>query len=98
MLMAMRYSEFKELVATFRELRLSYEEFGSISIGVINEVRPLKRLIGEPNEEAKSSWLIKAGMALIAFPDPTISDLMGTALIAAGLIKNRVKRITAIDV
>jgi len=97
-LMAMRPSELKELVATFRELSLSYEEFGSVSSGVVDKVRPLKHLIGEPNVKAKGSWLIKAGMALIAFPDPTVSDFIGAALVAAGLIKNKMKQITAVDV
>jgi len=94
----MRHSESKELAATFRELSLSYEEFGCVLRGVVDEVKPLKHLIGEPNAKAKGSWLIKAGVALIAFPDPTISDLMGAALVAAGLIKNKMKRITAVDV
>ena len=58
----------------------------------------MKHLIGEPNIKAESSWLVKAGMALIAFPDPTISDLMGAALVAAWLIKNKMKRITVVDV
>lgn len=98
MLMAMRYSELKELVAAFRELSLSYEEFGSVSSEVADKVRPLKHLIGEPNTKAENSWLLKACMALIAFPDPTISDLMGATLVAAWLIKNKMKQITAVDV
>ena len=40
----------------------------------------------------KHSWLIKAGVALIAFPDPTISDVVGTAFVAAGLVQEGVRR------
>jgi hypothetical protein len=40
----------------------------------------------------KHSWLIKAGVALIAFPDPTISDIVGSAMIAAGLVQEGVRR------
>lgn len=42
----------------------------------------------------KRSWLIKAGLALIAFPDPTISDVAGTFLVAAGLVQEGIKRRT----
>src|SRR3990170_5479271 len=35
--------------------------------------------------------LIKVGLALIAFPDPTISDIIGSALVAVGLIQLKVK-------
>jgi hypothetical protein len=42
--------------------------------------------------DGKHSWLIKAGVALIAFPDPTISDVVGSALVAAGLVQEGVRR------
>ncbi len=42
--------------------------------------------------DGKHSWLIKAGVALIAFPDPTISDVVGSAMIAAGLVQEGVRR------
>jgi hypothetical protein len=42
--------------------------------------------------DEKHSWLIKAGVALIAFPDPTISDIVGSAMIAAGLVQEGVRR------
>jgi len=35
--------------------------------------------------------LIKAGLALIAFPDPTISDVVGSAMVAAGLIQLKMR-------
>jgi hypothetical protein len=31
-------------------------------------------------------------MALILFPDPTISDVVGTAMVAAGLVHDRIRR------
>ncbi len=42
--------------------------------------------------DGKHSWLIKAGIALIAFPDPTISDVVGTAFVAAGLVQEGIRR------
>ncbi len=42
-------------------------------------------------EDVKASWLVKIGIALIAFPEPLISDFIGGCLIiiAAILIKGR---------
>jgi len=90
--------ELKDLVAMLRELSASYEEMGNAMRGVVNETRFLKRSIGEPDPRAQHSWLIAAGMALIAFPDPTITDFIGAILVAAGLIKNRMRQITVVDV
>lgn len=90
----------RELAETLRELTLSYKEFGNALSGVAETAKPLKRLIGEPNAEARArgSRLIAAGVALIAFPDPTITDVIGAALVAAGLIKNRMRQATVADV
>jgi len=93
----MRPEELKELVVTLRELSASYKETGNLMKGIINETKFLKRLIGEPNPEARRSWLIAAGIALIAFPDPTISDLLGAILVAAGLAKSRMKQLSILD-
>jgi len=38
-----------------------------------------------------SSALVKLGLLLIAFPDPTVSDIVGSALVAAGLIQMKMK-------
>jgi hypothetical protein len=37
-------------------------------------------------------------MALIALPEPIISDALGTALIAAGLLKKKMRKIGVRDV
>jgi len=93
----MRPEELKELIVTLRELNASYKEMGNAMKGVVNETKFLKRLIGDPNPEAQRSWLIAAGIALIAFPDPTISDLIGAILVAAGLAKSRMKQPSIVD-
>jgi hypothetical protein len=87
----------KTVIASFRELGLSYKEFCSILKSAGSEVRPLKRLVGNPFKESMDSWLIRAGITLIAFPDPTITDLIGSAMVAAGLIKRRLKQPTMAD-
>jgi hypothetical protein len=38
--------------------------------------------------------LIKAGLALIAFPDPTISDVVGMLLLVAGTVQEGIQRQT----
>jgi len=65
----------------------------------VGTVKPLKSLIGEPDVETgvKGSRLIAAGIALIAFPDPTITDLAGVTMVTAGLIKNKMTQTTAAD-
>lgn len=42
--------------------------------------------------DGKHSMLIKVGVALIAFPDPTITDVVGSAIVAAGLVQEGIKR------
>jgi len=87
----------KNLIVTLRELSASYKEMGKSMKGVVNETKFLKRLIGDSNPEAQRSWLIAAGIALIAFPDPTISDLVGAIMVVAGLAKSRMKQPSIVD-
>ncbi len=42
-------------------------------------------------KQGNKSILIKAGLAMIAFPDPTISDVVGAAMVAAGLIQMKMR-------
>jgi len=58
--------------------------------GIVGELRLTQKLWKRGN----NSFLIKAGLALIAFPDPTISDVVGAALIAAGGIQLKLKNST----
>ena len=37
-------------------------------------------------------FLIQAGLALLVFPEPIVSDALGTALLAAGAVQEGVKR------
>ena len=91
--------EAEEIAASLYQLRKRLREQVRTINGVTDETRRLKELVGR-NVEAKDkdSWLIKAGVALILFPDPSITDLVGGCLIAAGMLKNRNKQLTAADV
>ena len=55
--------------------------------GFVGELRSTQKLW----KRGSNSFLIKAGLALIAFPDPTISDVVGSALIAAGVIQLKMR-------
>jgi hypothetical protein len=43
-------------------------------------------------KSGSKNFLIKAGMALIVFPEPIVSDVLGTTLLAAGAIQEGIKR------
>jgi hypothetical protein len=52
-------------------------------------------VLGSINKLYKSgnkNYLIRAGVALIVFPEPVVSDVLGTTLLAAGAIQEGIKR------
>jgi len=83
--------EAKDLVEVLRELSLSRKETANTTDTVMRslteELRSTQKLW-----RGNSSFLIKAGLALIAFPDPTITDILGSALVAAGIVQLKMKR------
>jgi len=80
--------ELKSLVDVLRELGLSYEETAVVMNGVAKEARSLRHLWMKDD----SSWLIKVGLALIAFPEPFLSDILGGMILSAGLIQKKIRR------
>jgi hypothetical protein len=95
----LKLKDVKETASSFHKLSKSYQEFGKILKKNAEETKRLKPLIGKSGEtRLEDSWLVKAGIALILFPDPTISDLVGYAMVTAGYLKNRTRRFTAMDV
>jgi hypothetical protein len=65
------------------EMSESYTDFLRILKKAGGEVRTTKKLWKNGNKP----WLIKLGLALIVFPEPVISDVLGSLLIAAGTIQ-----------
>jgi len=84
--------EAKDLVEVLRELSLNRTEtvntIDTVMRSYTEELRSTQKLWRKGN----NSFLIKAGLALIAFPDPTITDILGSALVAAGIVQLKVKR------
>lgn len=86
----MRNNEAKTMVDALNELSEDYADLIQTIKGTTGQVKATKRLWRTGNK----SWLIKAGLALIAFPDPTISDVVGSAMVAAGVVQEGIKRRT----
>lgn len=55
--------------------------------GFVAELKSTQKLWRTDN----SSALVKLGLLLIAFPDPTVSDIVGAGLVAAGLIQIKMR-------
>jgi len=85
---AMKTEESKNLVDVLRELGLSYEETADVMMGVAGDLRSLRVLL----RRGDNSWVIKLGLALIAFPEPVISDIVGSILVSAGVLHAKMKR------
>jgi hypothetical protein len=79
----------KTMAAVLQELGLSYKETLEVMKGVSKEVNCTKNLWWD-NRKSK---LIKVACALITFPEPTpISESIGAAVLAVGLIQKRIKK------
>ena len=85
----MKKEEFKNLMATVKEMsQHQIDAAKTVHSAAVSSTVESKKLYKSENKP----FLIKAGLALIAFPDPTISDLVGTAMVAAGAVQMGIKR------
>ena len=88
----------RELIAALKSLNNTYGEFSDAVNRTNDVVRDLKPLIGKSEGKVASSRLISTGVALIALPDPFIvTDITGSALVAVGLLRKKMKRPTVSD-
>jgi len=87
---SMNSDEAKKVANAFSELSEGCAETTHSIKSMTREVETTKKLWKEGNK----STLIKVGVALIAFPDPTVSDVVGAALVAAGLVQAGIQRRT----
>ena len=86
----MKADEAKMLTEAANELSESYADLAQALKGTTRSAKTTKKLW----RSGKRSPLIKVGLALIAFPDPTISDVVGSTLVAAGLVQEGIRRHT----
>lgn len=71
-----------------RELGLSYEEAADVMRGVAEDMRSVRVLW----RKVDNSWLVRLGLALIVFPEPVVSDIVGSILVSAGVLHAKMKR------
>lgn len=84
----MKTEEMKVAANSVNELVESYLDFLNTMKGAVEEVKTKKKLSREGNK----SRLIRIGLALIAFPEPTpISETVGACFVAAGLIQKGIQ-------
>jgi len=84
----LKTEEFKALAASIKEMSKDHVDRAS-SIGpAANSAGATKKLWKNGNK----SFLIKAGLALVVFPGPVVSDMLGTTLLAAGAVQEGIKR------
>lgn len=84
----MNADEIKTFNKALNELNESYADFLRSLKETIKEVKSAKKLW----RNGEKPWLIKLGFALIAFPDPTISDVVGGLLVAVGTVQEGIRR------
>lgn len=84
----MKNEEAKTIATAANELGESYADLIQAMKETAREARATKKLWRSGN----NSMLIKLGLALIAFPDPTISDVVGSLLVAAGTVQAGIRR------
>lgn len=82
--------EARTLIGVANELSESCADLAQAVKGTARSAKSAKQLW----RSGKRSPLIKVGLALIAFPDPTVSDVVGSALVAAGLVQEGIRRQT----
>jgi hypothetical protein len=84
----LKAEEFKALTASIKEISKDH-------VDMTNSVGTPANSAGAPKKLWKSgnkSFLIKAGLALVIFPEPVVSDMLGTALLAAGAVHEGIRR------
>jgi hypothetical protein len=86
----MKGEEFELLIDAANELSESYVDLAHSLKDTTREAEATRRLW----RNGKRSWLMKVGLALIAFPDPTVSDIVGSLMVVAGLVQEEIKHRT----
>jgi hypothetical protein len=88
----MNAKEFNSLTTSIKEMSKNHLD---MHFDAAHSVKTAANSAGAVNKLSKSgnrSFLIKAGLALIVFPEPIVSDMLGTTLLAAGAVQEGIKR------
>jgi hypothetical protein len=81
--------ELKTTATVLQELGLSYQETLEVMKGITKDLRSTKSLWMDGDK----SRLVKVGLTIIAFPEPTpISETLGAFVLSLGIIQNKMKK------
>lgn len=84
----MKTEEAKSLTTSLREIARDNVDMAHSVSTAIGSTGVVKKLWKSENK----SILVKTGVALLVFPEPVVSDVLGTALLAAGAVQEGLKR------
>ncbi|MEM3577201.1 MAG: hypothetical protein QXX51_01930 [Candidatus Bathyarchaeia archaeon] len=84
----MKLDEAKTVANAVNELTESYADLLQSLNGTVNTVKASKKLWNNGSKP----WLIKLGVALVVFPEPVVSDILGSLLIAVGTVQEGIRR------
>lgn len=88
----MKNKELNELTAAVKEVTKTHIDASNETNQSIRSTVGSAGSVNKLSKSGNKSILIKAGLALIVFPEPIVSDMLGTSLIAAGAIHEGIKR------
>ena len=81
--------ELKTTATVLQELGLNYQETLEVMKGFTKDLRSTKSLW----RDGDKSRLVKIGLTIIAFPEPTpISETLGAFVLSLGIIQNKMKK------
>jgi hypothetical protein len=88
----MKAKEFNDLTASIKEMTKIHIDMHADTTRSVRTTANSAATVNRLYKSGNKSFLIKAGLALIVFPEPVVSDVLGTALLAAGAIQQGIKR------
>ncbi len=88
----MSAKEVGKLTATIKEATQTHLETRNDANQSIKATQNSAGSVNNLSKNANKNYLLKAGMALIVFPEPIVSDILGTTLLAAGAIQEGIRR------
>lgn len=88
----MNPKEANNLASSVKEVTKDHVQMNADANQTINKTANSAGSINKLYRSGNKNYLIKAGMALLVFPEPVVSDILGTSLIAAGAIQEGIRR------
>jgi len=84
--------ELNGLATSIKEVSKTHVEMHADAAGSVGTAANSAGAVNGLYKSGNKSLLIKAGLALIVFPEPVVSDVLGTTLLAAGAVQQGIKR------